>query len=92
MIHSISESAAHSLKTSSDAKRAYQEKKRLQLGGSGIIKDDQEPPGRITSKAQKTELDEAHRIRMDAAGYKVGWSLAERLRADLLYSFLQISC
>ncbi|KAA1106978.1 Trafficking protein particle complex subunit 33, variant 2 [Puccinia graminis f. sp. tritici] len=90
MIHSISESAAHSLKTSSDAKRAYQEKKRLQLGGTGI-KGDQEP-SRITSQTQKTELDEAHRIRMDAAGYKVGWSLAERLLVDLLYHFLQIAC
>ncbi|EFP89482.2 uncharacterized protein PGTG_15324 [Puccinia graminis f. sp. tritici CRL 75-36-700-3] len=80
MIHSISESAAHSLKTSSDAKRAYQEKKRLQLGGTGI-KEDQEP-SRITIQTQKTELDEAHRIRMDAAGYKVGWSLAERLSRD----------
>lgn len=71
MIHAISESAAHSLRTSSNAKRAFQERKRLQLGSASPIKED-EPAHK------KIDLDEAHRIRMDAAGYKVGWSLAER--------------
>ncbi|OAV96279.1 hypothetical protein, variant [Puccinia triticina 1-1 BBBD Race 1] len=78
MIHSISESASHALQTSSDAKRAYQERKRLQLGGTAVK---EEEPARI-AKNQKNDLDEAHRIRMDAAGYKVGWSLAERLSRD----------
>ncbi|KAH9465666.1 hypothetical protein Pst134EA_013549 [Puccinia striiformis f. sp. tritici] len=80
MIHTISESAAYSLRTSSDAKRAYQERKRLQLGGTTLKEED--PAGTSITKNLKSELDEAHRIRMDAAGYKVGWSLAERLSKD----------
>ncbi|PLW16988.1 hypothetical protein PCANC_05784 [Puccinia coronata f. sp. avenae] len=78
MTQTMSESASHSLRTSSEAKRAYLERKRLQIGGTELTEDE---PGRITV-IQKNDLDEAHRLRMDAAGYKVGWSLAERLSRD----------
>lgn len=78
MIHSISESTAHSLRRSMDAKRAYQEQRRSQLGRTN---PQDEGAGR-TIEIQKSDLEEAHRIRMDAAGYKVGWSLAERLSKD----------
>jgi len=80
MIHVISESAAHSLRTSSNAKRAFQERKRLQLGSASHAQED-DHPARIIH-IQKNDLDEAYRTRMDAAGYKVGWSLAERLSRD----------
>ncbi|KNF03489.1 hypothetical protein PSTG_03425 [Puccinia striiformis f. sp. tritici PST-78] len=58
MIHTISESAAHSLRTSSDAKCAYQERKRLQLGGTALKEED--PARTSITKTLKSELDEAH--------------------------------
>ncbi|KAI7951750.1 hypothetical protein MJO28_007434 [Puccinia striiformis f. sp. tritici] len=58
MIHTISESAAHLLRTSSDAKCAYQERKRLQLGGTALKEED--PTRTSITKTLKSELDEAH--------------------------------
>ncbi|MBW0533550.1 hypothetical protein O181_073265 [Austropuccinia psidii MF-1] len=83
MIASFSEAAAHSLQKAVKAKISYQTQRRQQTASSvdPRLSVDEAMAGQSVGPLQP-DIDEAHRMRMDAAGYKVGWALAERITKD----------
>uniref|UniRef100_A0A0S1MIX1 Trafficking protein particle complex subunit 6B n=1 Tax=Phakopsora pachyrhizi TaxID=170000 RepID=A0A0S1MIX1_PHAPC len=78
MISSVTESATNSIRKSVNDRNDHQENHRPRA-----IEGSTNDSSRLVEvDVNEVEVEEAYRIRMDSAGYRVGWVLAERISKD----------